>query len=63
MKISIYAYRHLCESQLSALTLLMALTFRVSLHGFVSLNFPMFCEIVLKLRKCFHPYDDFSEKR
>jgi len=63
MKISIYAYILLREPQFSALTLLMALTSRFSLHDFVNLNFSMFCEIVLKLRKFFRPYDDFSEKR
>jgi hypothetical protein len=54
MNISIYAHIRLREPQFSALTLLMALTSKVSLHGFVNLNFSVFFEIVLKLRNFFN---------
>jgi len=58
----IYILLH--ESEFSAVSRLITLVYaRVCLHDPAILNFFVFCEVLLKFRKCYHPHDEFDEKR
>jgi len=53
----------LYEPELSTVTPLMVHVSSVSIHDLPNLNFSVFCEVLHKFRKCFHPHDKSGEKR
>jgi len=57
----IYIIQH--EPEFSAVTALMALMSRVSLHDLIDWNFSVLCEVLLKLREFCLQYDNFGENR
>ena len=46
------------ESDFSTVTLVMDLVSSIGLHDHVNLNFSVLCDVFLKLRKFFAPYDN-----
>ena len=53
MNTNIHIILYLCMSLNLVLLVLTALIFRVSLHDFAALVFPVFCEMFFKLTKFF----------
>ena len=60
MHLHIYIYLH--EPEFSTVTPVMTLVSIVSLHDLANLNFSVFCEVFLKLRRFGQQYYNFSER-
>jgi hypothetical protein len=50
------------EIEFNTATSLIVLISRFRLHDLVNLNFSMFWEVLLELRKFWQPYDNFDDK-
>jgi len=49
------------KSGFSTVTLVMDLVSSIGLHDHVNLNFSVFCDVFLKLRKFYTPYDNVGK--
>jgi hypothetical protein len=54
--------KYLQKPEFSSVSPLMALLYRISLHDLTNLNFSVFFEVFLRVKKCSQPYDNYSEK-
>lgn len=57
----IYVLLHEPEFNTTVSSLITVVYARVC-HDLADLNFSFFCEVLLKFRKCYHPYDNFGKK-